>query len=592
MTPGPPASSFREKSSAVSKKNLINSDGETNHSPSKKVKLNEKSIALRRAKELRKREKKKAPKVKLNKIGEESVLTVCAKERKSIIYEDLRHLLSSSLLGKLSPDPNPRWCNLEKMEKISQTVVLIVEGLTLGHFSKHRQSFPLCKEIFLSRIDTLMPNCGHGQVFQELVEIPISDGKKKELLEQHGSLGKALEVESFLIEEERAEIYNSREVKDNFSRVKLLLSPLQMIDSKFPLPFKGAAYTKNYVFTKDTYAPVTSKSPMFALDCEMVMTSSGVTEVFRLSIVNEDCESVYETFIRPQRSGIDYETGFSGATADLIKFASKSLKEVQNDVRKLLSPDAILVGHSLDVDLEGLSMIHPYVIDTSIIYNVRGDNKRTRLQELAKMHLGETIQSNSLGHDSIEDSITSMKLVKLKLSKGLQYGDVLLGKLQDTGFDINSLGGLIPVTDDKIISENLFGHLLAKKSNAKVSIVASENTALNYEKFIPKQWRGNERISISIRKNNKAAIVKSCKSLPDATFSITHLALDDNHLAADQVEPTLDKVDQWIDQIYNSVAVNGLCLVIFSGSRESRSGLSFVEFRKVESINREQFLSE
>jgi len=28
--------------------------------------------------------------------------------------------------------------------------------------------------------------------------------------------------------------------------------------------------TKNYLFTKKTYAPVTEKSPLFAVDCEMV----------------------------------------------------------------------------------------------------------------------------------------------------------------------------------------------------------------------------------------------------------------------------------------------------------------------------------
>ena len=40
------------------------------------------------------------------------------------------------------------------------------------------------------------------------------------------------------------------------------------------------------------------------------------------------------------------------------------------------------------------------------------------LRWLAEKHLGQSIQTNESGHDSIEDAKTAMSLVKLKLEKG------------------------------------------------------------------------------------------------------------------------------------------------------------------------------
>ena len=54
-------------------------------------------------------------------------------------------------------------------------------------------------------------------------------------------------------------------------------------------------------------------------------------------------------------------------------FSCSRLKDVQADLKRLLPPDAILVGQSLNCDLKALEMMHPYVIDTSIIFNITGN---------------------------------------------------------------------------------------------------------------------------------------------------------------------------------------------------------------------------
>ena len=63
-------------------------------------------------------------------------------------------------------------------------------------------------------------------------------------------------------------------------------------------------------------------------------------------------------------------------------------------------------------------MMHPYIIDTSVIYNTSGERrKKTKLARLAAEFLSESIQTGKDGHDSIEDSWSALRLVQLKLQK-------------------------------------------------------------------------------------------------------------------------------------------------------------------------------
>ncbi|KFM76398.1 RNA exonuclease 3, partial [Stegodyphus mimosarum] len=72
-------------------------------------------------------------------------------------------------------------------------------------------------------------------------------------------------------------------------------------------------------------------------------------------------------------------------------------------------------------------MIHPYVIDTSVIFNASGiRGKKDSLKNLTLMHLNEKIQVGKQGHHPVEDCIATMKLVQLKLGNSLQYGDAVL----------------------------------------------------------------------------------------------------------------------------------------------------------------------
>jgi len=63
--------------------------------------------------------------------------------------------------------------------------------------------------------------------------------------------------------------------------------------------------------------------------------------------------------------------------------------------------------------------MHPYVIDTSVIFNLTGiAGKKSKLSHLTEVFLEETIQADSGGHCPLEDARSAMKLVKLKLANG------------------------------------------------------------------------------------------------------------------------------------------------------------------------------
>lgn len=69
-------------------------------------------------------------------------------------------------------------------------------------------------------------------------------------------------------------------------------------------------------------------------------------------------------------------------------------------------------------------MMHPYIIDTSVIFNLTGNRKhKSKLSRLAQEFLNETIQQRgAAGHDSVEDSLAALKLVQYKLTKSKRLG--------------------------------------------------------------------------------------------------------------------------------------------------------------------------
>lgn len=60
--------------------------------------------------------------------------------------------------------------------------------------------------------------------------------------------------------------------------------------------------------------------------------------------------------MKPTNKITNYLTVYSGITASKLKDVKTTLSDVQEDIINLLSPDSILIGHSLNCDLEALKV--------------------------------------------------------------------------------------------------------------------------------------------------------------------------------------------------------------------------------------------
>lgn len=166
-------------------------------------------------------------------------------------------------------------------------------------------------------------------------------------------------------------------------------------------------------------------SKIFALDCEFCM--AGDNQVLtRVSVVNFNDEIVYDTYVKPEELITDYLTRFSGITEEILCNVTKTREDVQQDIVKIISSSDIMVGHSLNSDLNVMRIRHPQIVDTLVIYkHHRGGKYKHALRWLTNTHLKRKIQDgerDGTGHSSVEDLIACMDLVKLKLEKGPDFG--------------------------------------------------------------------------------------------------------------------------------------------------------------------------
>ncbi|PAV68252.1 hypothetical protein WR25_11015 [Diploscapter pachys] len=200
----------------------------------------------------------------------------------------------------------------------------------------------------------------------------------------------------------------------------MVLTSVELIEHEYPMP------DEDHISTKKRYLPLTESSPMFAIDCEMCITSAHVHELCRVSLIREDGSVVFDTLVKPENRITNYLTEYSGLTEEMLADVNVTLADVQRAIQEVLPPDAILVGHSMHFDLKALKMAHPYCIDVAVAFNMSGNDSKTSLKNLVYLFLNKNIQ-NGVGHCSVEDAWAAMQLAKLKIEKGLIYGNRRFG---------------------------------------------------------------------------------------------------------------------------------------------------------------------
>lgn len=533
-----------------------------------------------------KKHKKHIPKFRLKTTGECASLSTAAEDRVPLTLTDIQHLLLHSLLGNLNLSEQPRWYVLDKCGHITQTTCLILEGVSIKHWEKHQDKFTKVKKLFNDFIEILTPSIYSGSLVQELALVPLSEAEKVNIIQKYGSMNLALEARKDLMVMMRA-VFPIRDatpectvtsLEDKFPRTQVILSAWQLIEENYPVPLKGKlkeAYS-DYVMTKDEYQPVTASSPMFGLDCEMCITRAG-SELTRVSIVNEKHETIYESLVKPYNEITDYLTRFSGITKSLLSNVTKRLEHVQKDLRELLPADAILVGQSLNIDLHALKMMHPYIIDTSLIYNFTGERTRKpKLKTLAREFLNEDIQSGKNGHCSVEDSLASLKLVQLKLSRSMEYGDAVHTNRQKYKENV------VTLSKTPQVALSIFNHMIEQKKTSLV--IGCDDITGDYHTFLT---QAKESFSTQLKKGKPKKVKLSTvdgaeevfSKLPEAAkeynFVMAHLKFEiNNENELEQIET----IGRWIENTWDSIHQSALCVVVFGGSNED-NGLSMIKVK-------------
>ncbi|XP_072609801.1 RNA exonuclease 5 isoform X1 [Vulpes vulpes] len=328
-------------------------------------------------------------------------------ENCEVTHDQLCELLKYAVLGKSSV-PKPSWCQLFHQNHLNNVVVFVLQGMSQLHFYRFYLEFGFLRKAFRHKFRLPPPS---SNFLADIIGLKKKQATRDQSKMGEGSLpSTSSKVRVNLQNDPIIQKYGSKKV----CLTRCLLTKEEMKTFHFPL--QGCPDCANFVPTKCN-GSITDNSPLFGLDCEMCVTSKG-RELTRISLVAEGGSCVMDELVKPDNKILDYLTSFSGITKKILNPVTTRLKDVQRQLKSLLPPDAVLVGHSLDLDLRALKMIHPYVIDTSLLY-VREQGRRFKLKFLAKAILGKDIQCpNRLGHDATEDARTTLELARYFLKYG------------------------------------------------------------------------------------------------------------------------------------------------------------------------------
>merc|ERR1712227_43742 len=165
-----------------------------------------------------------------------------------------------------------------------------------------------------------------------------------------------------------------------------------------------------------------NRAEYVAIDCEMVATVENINALARVSVVNENCNVLLDEFVVPESRIRDYRTRYSGITPQILKERGKDFGDIK-DRLKNLTRDKVIVGHTINYDLEsmGLTTNKP-IVDISMLSEVKAlyEEKmeikvegRVGLKRLTLVLLSRLIQDSKSGNCSVEDSIATMEIFQL-----------------------------------------------------------------------------------------------------------------------------------------------------------------------------------
>ncbi|KAI7739281.1 hypothetical protein M8C21_017511 [Ambrosia artemisiifolia] len=199
---------------------------------------------------------------------------------------------------------------------------------------------------------------------------------------------------------------------------KTVAHPHYALHYSFPSHEEGWVVTKNRKKLKETRC-----NTMVAVDCEMVLCEDGTDALVRVCVVNRDLKVKLDELVKPDKVVVDYRTSITGVSAKDLEQVTCSLQDIQESMKKLLSRGTILVGHSLNNDLQALKVDHTRVIDTSLVFKYWSGSNFRRPSILISV-LGYELRKEGAPHNCLEDARAAMKLVLAKIDGGVDNNSI------------------------------------------------------------------------------------------------------------------------------------------------------------------------
>ncbi|KAN0141687.1 hypothetical protein V8E53_000149 [Lactarius tabidus] len=357
------------------------------------------------------------------------------KRKDPVSINDARHLV----LHIIADSPPLRWIRVQNTQSIQKLIVLLVTGLTSTVLSLPPLPTSATKNPNLP-IPIPLPSDPPPPAVSETPDLPSNvDPDSEEAEALYGGVpfitrtfshacpthapGVATRMHSVL-----NTFPGGPERTQKKSPAQYLLTVAQMVENDYPVPaYLADVFQKSegWIETPQVSADAEGPPTVYAVDCEMGMTADDKALTHVCVIDFDTGKVVYDQLVKPPSPITDYLTRFSGITAAALDPVTTTLVDVQAHLRTLITPSTILLGHSLESDLNALKLSHARCIDTALIFHhPRGRPLKPGLAWLTRKWLGRVIQDRGPGgHNPEEDARACMDLLKAKIKNGPGCGE-------------------------------------------------------------------------------------------------------------------------------------------------------------------------